>query len=159
MNETLRQLRFSLGWAEADMARVLELSIPMYIEIESKNEIPLNYLMKIAKASGKTIDDLVNFKKEAVEFKIKDEWKTVSKFKKEFKQFLDSEFGKISNRVDDKFKKEVFELEKIVSENLRKPRVALVGRSDVGKSSLINSPVGGISFSKRRINDNKTISP
>lgn len=142
MNETLRQLRFSLGWAEADMARVLELSIPMYIEIESKNEIPLNYLMKIAKASGKTIDDLVNFKKEAVEFKIKDEWKTVSKFKKEFKQFLDSEFGKISNRVDDKFKKEVFELEKIVSENLRKPRVALVGRSDVGKSSLINSLLG-----------------
>ncbi len=143
MNETLRQLRLSLGWAESDMAAALGLSIPKYMGIESKNEpIPLNYLMKIANTSGKTIDELVNFKKETVKFSIKDEWKTVSKFKEEFKHFFDSEFAKISTRVDDEFKDEVSFLNKCVTEKLRKPRVALVGRSDVGKSSLINSLLG-----------------
>lgn len=91
----------------------------------------------MANATGLLIDQLVNKVKTKVEFKINDNWNSVKSFKDNFNSYMRQNESLFSK--DDNFVKKIKDLTVLVNRMARKPRVALVGRSDVGKSTLINA--------------------
>lgn len=142
MNGTLKEVRINaLQFSEKEMATMLEISISTYRELEKKQDLNLDLLSRVAKASGKTIDYLVNAQKEKVIFNIDNSWLSIDELKSNLFSFLDSELLDVEER-DTKLRDEIANIKDIVNKMSRKPRVALVGRSDVGKSTLINTLIG-----------------
>ncbi len=138
MNETLKQIRINaLQYSEKDMAIKLGMSLSNYKKIENNKPLDVMILSKLAQAVGKSIEALLNTQKQDLKFDIDNAFQTVDEFKTRFADFVkqaESEAG--SSDMD------LQVLMGTVNKMARKPRVALVGRSDVGKSTLINTLIG-----------------
>lgn len=142
MNNNLKEIRINaLGLSEKDLAQKLGMSLDEYkrLEVESvkKNQVEMALLIKLSQATGVSLDNLVNVTKAKVEFKIDDNWNSVKSFRDNFNTYIKQHEGLF--RSDNYFIKKINELSILVNRMARKPRVALVGRSDVGKSTLINA--------------------
>lgn len=141
MNNTLKQIRVNaLQYSERDMAHKLGLSLEDYKRIENDCPLNMNYLIKLSQSVGKSIDELLNMKKEEVVFKIGNAWQSVNEFNSKVKDFLNIENLNINDSGE--FNKEISDILNVISKMSRKPRIALVGKSDVGKSTLINTLIG-----------------
>lgn len=137
MNNTLKQIRTNaLQYSEKDMAKKLGMTVTEYKKIEN-NPLELELLAKLANAVGKSIDDLLNMQKQEVRFEIGDGWQSVHELKNKLHEYFE-QFSTIEDGNDVVFQ----ELMDSVVKMTRKPRVAFVGRSDVGKSTLINALLG-----------------
>lgn len=138
MNETLKQIRINaLQYSDKDMAIKLDMSLSDYKNIENNKPLDIMLLSKLAQAVGKSIEELLNAQKQDVTFNIDDAFKTVDELKNKLSDFVkQAENKKGSSDL------ELQELIGTVNKMARKPRVALVGRSDVGKSTLINTLIG-----------------
>lgn len=137
MNNTLKQIRLNaLQYSEKDMAKKLGMTLTDYKKIECK-PLELEILMKLAKAVGKPIDDLLKMQKQEVRFEIGDGWQSVHELKNKLREYLE-QFSNNEDGDDVVFQELMDSVEKMT----RKPRVAFVGRSDVGKSTLINALLG-----------------
>lgn len=142
MNSNLKEIRINaLGLSEEDLAQKLGMSLNEYKRQEAesvkKDQVDLALLTELAKATGLSLDQLVNVVKTKVEFKIGDSWNSVKSFKDSFNSYIKQNESLF--RADEYFVKKVKDLTVLVNRMARKPRVALVGRSDVGKSTLINA--------------------
>ena len=138
MNETLKQIRINaLQYSEKDMATKLGLPLSEYKEIE--NDKPLNFtlLIRLSQAVGKTIDDLLNAQKQEFKFDIDNAFQTISELKSKLNDFV-AQIQNASESTDLDFQELLYTVNKMT----RKPRVAFIGRSDVGKSTLINTLIG-----------------
>ena len=134
MNNTLKQIRVNaLQYSERDMAHKLGLSLEDYKRIENDCPLNMNYLIKLSQSVGKSIDELLNMKKEEVVFKIGNAWQSVDEFNSKVKDFLNIENLNINDSGE--FNKEISDILNVISKMSRKPRIALVGKSDVGKST------------------------
>lgn len=137
MNNTLKQIRLNaLQYSEKDMAIKLGMTVTEYKKIEN-NPLELELLAKLANAVGKSIDDLLKIQKQEIKFEIDDEWQSVDDLKEKLQEFI-KQSSSDNDRIDIDFQ----ELMDSVNKMTRKPRVAFVGRSDVGKSTLINALIG-----------------
>lgn len=137
MNNTLKQIRLNaLQYSEKDMAKKLGMTVTEYKKIEN-NPLELELLAKLANAVGKSIDDLLNMQKQEVRFEIGDGWQSVHELKNKLREYLEH-FSNNEDGDDVVFQELMDSVEKMT----RKPRVAFVGRSDVGKSALINALLG-----------------
>lgn len=137
MNNTLKQIRLNaLQYSEKDMAKKLGMTVTEYKKIEN-NPLELELLAKLANAVGKSIDDLLNMQKQEVRFEIGDGWQSVHELKNKLREYLE-QFSNNEDGNDVVFKELMDSVEKMT----RRPRVAFVGRSDVGKSTLINALLG-----------------
>ena len=137
MNNTLKQIRLNaLQYSEKDMAKKLGMTVTEYKKIEN-NALELELLAKLANAVGKSIDDLLNMQKQEVRFEIGDGWQSVHELKNKLREYLE-QFSNNEDGDDVVFQELMDSVEKMT----RKPRVAFVGRSDVGKSTLINALLG-----------------
>lgn len=137
MNETLKQIRINvLQYTEEDMAIKLGMSVNEYIQIEN-NPLDLLILTKLSQAVGMPIEKLLNTKKQEIKFDIDNAFKSVDELKDKLYGFINQAQHEVDS-MDLEFK----DLLDIVEIMTRKPRVALVGRSDVGKSTLINTLIG-----------------
>jgi transcriptional regulator with XRE-family HTH domain len=142
MNETLKQIRINaLNFSEEDMATKLNMSVAEYINLE-RQQISIGTLERVSKAVGKSIDELVNKRKEKIKFEIGDAWNSVEEFKKSISDFLGPKNRVIQDSNNEQMKRDIVSLLNTVEKMSRKPRVAFVGKSDVGKSTLINSLIG-----------------
>lgn len=131
MNETLKQIRINvLQYTEEDMAIKLGMSVSEYIQIEN-NPLDLLILTKLSQAVGMPIEKLLNTKKQEIKFDIDNAFKSVDELKDKLYGFINQAQHEVDS-MDLEFK----DLLDIVEIMTRKPRVALVGRSDVGKSTL-----------------------
>ena len=141
MNNTLKQIRLNaLQYSEKDMANKLGMTLTEYkkLEIESESKpLELELLMKLANAVGKPIDDLLKMQKQEVRFEIGDGWQSVHELKNKLREYFE-QFSTIEEGNDVVFQELMDSVEKMT----RKPRVAFVGRSDVGKSTIINALLG-----------------
>lgn len=132
-NETLKQIRVNaLGFSVKEMAEKLNMPISEYEKIENEHPIPLAMLMKVAQSVGKPIDFLLNMQKEEIKFDIKDGWSSIYDVERKLSQFLITHRSSIDSES----------LLNILRKTIRKPRIAFVGHSDVGKSTLINTLLG-----------------
>ncbi len=103
--------------------------------------IGLEVLIKIANATGTSLDELVGYKKtfpEALE--VEDTWESVEFMKRNITDYIAKYIE--SHSVKDDYSMMIEEVEALVSKGLRKPKMAIVGLSDSGKSTLINSLLG-----------------
>lgn len=137
MNETLKDIRINaLQYSEKEMAIKLDLSLSDYKKKENQ-PLDTRLLIQLSKAVGWTIDDLLNIQKQEIKFEIDDAWQNVDELIKRLREFIEKS-SNITGVPDPDLQKLMDKVQKMI----RKPRVALVGRSDVGKSTLINTLIG-----------------
>ena len=137
MNETLKDIRINaLQYSEKDMAIKLGMSLSDYKKKENQ-PLDTNLLIQLSTAVGWKIDNLLNMQKQEIKFEIDDAWQNVDELIKRLKDFIEKS-SNITGVPDSDLQKLMDKVQKMI----RKPRVALVGRSDVGKSTLINTLIG-----------------
>jgi len=111
---------------QEELAQAIDVNVEVISKIEDNSEmINTAILIKIADITGMTLDQLVNYKvSDSSEMNRKDEWSSVIAH---------------GNNIHIEMVKEISQH---VQDTIKKPKVAFVGLSDTGKSSLINSLVG-----------------
>lgn len=145
-NKTFKDIRINaLHFSQEDMAMRMDLSLDEYVRIEDQ-ELSLTYLMKLAQSVGMPIETLLSLKDEPIKFSINDKWSSIEGIKGGLSSFIQSEEPKINKVSDPSFRKDLLGLVTTVNKLSRKPRIAVVGKSDVGKSTLINSLLGSQSM-------------
>ena len=133
INQTLKQIRVNaLGFSAKEMADKLNMPVSEYEKIENERPLPVDMLMKVAQATGKSMDFLLNVQKEEIKFEIKNKWISIYDIERKLSQFL----------LDNRSYIESESLLALLKKMVRKPRVAFVGHSDAGKSTLINTLLG-----------------
>ena len=142
MNNNLKEIRINaLGLSQEDLAQKLDMSIDEYKCLEAKsvkkNQVDMPFLIKLSQVTGVSLDNLVNETKAKVEFRIGDNWNSVKSFRDNFNIYIKQNESLF--RTDNYFLKRINEISLLVNRMARKPRIALVGRSDVGKRTLINA--------------------
>lgn len=130
INETFKQIRMkALGLSSQEMATKLNMPLSEYEQVENENPIPLNLLIQASQATGISIDALLHMRKEKPKFEINDKWTSIYDFEQKISNFV------IKHR-------DCIDSESVLNtlkDAIHKPKVAFIGRSDVGKSTLINS--------------------
>ena len=104
---------------------------------QAVGNISLELLIKIANAAGTTIDELIDYERpQAKPIEFNNEWNDVSLTRNNLLHYLNKNS---ENSGFAPYSKDVIDIKKEVSSVFSKPRVAIVGHSDVGKSRLINT--------------------
>ena len=106
------------------------------------DNIPYHIIQRILEKTGATFEELTNWKKPIPEpLQVNDTWKQVEFTKRTLSDYIANELSKY-NISNDLKKAYIDDLNKGIIAKLVKPKVAVVGRSDTGKSSLINALIG-----------------
>lgn len=116
-----------------------------YVSRLEKNpsQIPLDVLITIANKTGMTLDQLLNYQKPTIktlntEFK----WQSADFTKKTLIDYIDRFSADFNDMTDVRYDKFISDLRSGVFQAIKKPKIAIVGRSDVGKSAMINAIIG-----------------
>lgn len=132
-----------LKMTQGDFAKLLDVRQDYVSRMEKNPEaIDLSLLLKIASATGTTLDELVGYKKELPQaLMVNNTWEPSSYIKSTMLDYIKVRMKDL--KIDDNsHTKIVEELRNIINSTLRKPTVAIVGMSDAGKSTLINALIG-----------------
>jgi transcriptional regulator with XRE-family HTH domain len=133
----------SLKITQSEFAKLTGLRQDHVSRLEkTPKSISYEELIKIANTFGLTLDQLVNFKKpEPRTITVANEWKNNKEYKSTLVNYLDrKKFSNSVESLDVNFKIKDFKIK--FYQIVRKPKIALVGRSDVGKSAMINFMLG-----------------
>lgn len=116
-----------------------------YVSRLEKNpaQIPLDVLITIANKTGMTIDQLLNYQKPIIktlntEFK----WQSADFTRRTLIDYIERFSADFKNMTDARYDKIISDLRSGVYQAIKKPKIAFVGRSDVGKSAMINAIIG-----------------
>jgi GTP-binding protein EngB required for normal cell division len=109
---------------------------------EKNGEIPLKVLEKIAQKTGADYNTLFKYKKPKPEpIKVDNTWLKAEFTKDTLSDYISKALAKLD--LTDKQREEyIDDLRSLVNDNLVKPQIIIVGRSDTGKSTLINALLG-----------------
>ena len=110
---------------------------------KNPGQIPFDDLKTIAEKCGVTIDQLVKFEKPRPKpLDMENTWRAADFTKKTIADYIEIYLSERKDILGDKYTSFIADLKNTVSRSISKPKVAIVGRSDVGKSALINSMLG-----------------
>lgn len=106
------------------------------------DSITLSIITTIMNKTGASFDELTGWKKPIPEpLKVDDTWTQVDFTKKTMSSYI-ADALKQMNLPEDLRKTYIDDIEAGIVANLIKPKVAIVGRSDTGKSTMINALLG-----------------
>lgn len=109
---------------------------------DSKLDTALPIVMKIHDKTGLTLDDILGWKKAKKKaLEVKNTWEKADFTKKTFLEYLQGIMDN-SNLSEELKKSYLSDLKLVIERNIVKPKIAIVGHSDTGKSTLINSLLG-----------------
>ncbi|NCD09432.1 MAG: helix-turn-helix domain-containing protein [Negativicutes bacterium] len=110
---------------------------------QSVEQIPLELLVRIANATGSTLDELVNYQRPAPKpLETKDTWRNADFTKRSIVDYIEEKTKNYRDTWGDNYDKYISELKESVVRIISKPKIAFVGHPNVGKSRLINSVLG-----------------
>lgn len=137
-----RQLKLKLNKKElAEQLEVEEKEIEL-LDRQEIRDIPYKYIERLARIAGITVGAVYDYEPFEV-INIKDNWSKNVKFKEGLIKLIEDEkriiLEKYASLDEVKY---IDQIKKTLLCSIRKPRVALMGMSDAGKSSFINSIIG-----------------
>lgn len=106
---------------------------------QNLDTISLEELVVLAKKTGKSLDEIANYKKDIPhELTISDSWDKVRYIKNTIINYIRDFFPKNNQKYINKIE----DLRKNIEGITRKPRIVFSGKSDSGKSTMINALIG-----------------
>ncbi len=126
------------GMSQEDFAKQVGISQDKVSRMESDpNQISLEVIINIATHFGMTLDELINLPKPDMQtLSVDFTWSSAEFIRHTLLDYIDK------SDVGVAYNKELNELIALVEKTIRKPKVAFIGRSDVGKSTMINTLLG-----------------
>ena len=106
---------------------------------QNLDTISLEELVVLAKKTGKSLDEIANYKKDIPhELTISDSWDKIRYIKNTIINYIKDFFPKNNQKYINKIE----DLRKNIEGITRKPRIVFSGKSDSGKSTIINALIG-----------------
>lgn len=126
------------GMSQEEFAKQIGISQDKVSRMEADpTQVSLEILFKIATHFGMTMDELVKLPEPSIQgVKVQYTWSSVEYIRKKLYEYIEK--NKFKGNYTEKFQ----ELSVLIGKITRKPKVAFVGRSDVGKSTMINTLLG-----------------
>ncbi len=106
------------------------------------SNMPWQAIQKIAEKTGATLDEITGWTKPISKpLDVTNSWKKVDFTKNSISDYIASALDSLAIATEEK-EKYIVDLQTGVLNNVSKPQVTIVGRSDTGKSTLINALLG-----------------
>lgn len=124
--------------SQEEFAKQVGISQDKVSRMESDpSQVSLEVLIKIATHFGMSLDELINLPKPIMQaLSVDYTWSSAEFIRRTLLDYISK------SEVSDSYEKDIHELEALVEKTIRKPKVAFIGRSDVGKSTMINTLLG-----------------
>jgi transcriptional regulator with XRE-family HTH domain len=134
----------TLKMTQAEFANLIGVRQDYISRLEQYTEqIPLEVLVKIANVTGTTLDELIKYKRPTPKpLEVDDTWRSADFTKRTIVDYIIDCGASYRSQWGENYDKYISELREKVERVIAKPKVAIVGHSDVGKSRLINSVIG-----------------
>lgn len=128
-----------LKLTQEEFANIYEVSIQEVLELDKTGKPDMDLIIKIANKTGLDFNTILSYEKPRVKpIKVKDTWEKTNFTKRSLSGYLNSALEQMD--IPDFMRKNyIDDLEIGIMSKFVKPTVAIVGRSDTGKSTLINS--------------------
>lgn len=138
--KSLREDKLKL--TQEQFAEVYGIDIAAVSELEKNNNPGLDIIQAIMQRTGMSFEDVTSFEKPKLKaFEAKYTWEKADFTKKSLVEYIRESLKKMEVSEEQQAKYiEDFKLG--IDANLVKPSISIVGRSDTGKSTLINSLIG-----------------
>lgn len=126
------------GMSQEEFAKQIGISQDKVSRMESNpSQVSLDVLVKIAMHFGMSLDELISLPKPIMHaLSVEYTWSSAEFIRRTLLDYINK------SELNATYKKDVCELTALVEKTIRKPKVAFIGRSDVGKSTMINTLLG-----------------
>lgn len=131
-----------LKLSQKEFAELYGISLQEVEELDKNGNPSMDLIVKIASKSGLDFNTILSYEKQRVKpISAKNTWEKTDFTKKSLASYLNTSLERM-RLPEDMRKNYIEDLEVGIMSKFVKPTVAIVGRSDTGKSTLINSLIG-----------------
>ena len=131
-----------LKWSREELAEALEVDVEAIEHWENTGDVSLKVIEKITEITGLGIAEILTYEKPKVKRVEPDyTWEAVDFTKKSIINYISKKLEECSISEENQ-KKYISGMEEGLKRTWIKPRISIVGRSDTGKSTLINALIG-----------------
>lgn len=140
----LRGLRESkLNMTQSQFAQLTGIPLGDLREYEESGTVPFELFQTLTSVTGLTPNDLLNYEPEAPKaLEVSDTWVRADSAKRSIMDYVAKHSDCQGSEWVENYRRYIAELVQNLEQYVTKPKIAVIGHSDVGKSKLINSLLG-----------------